>query len=819
MPSSDALHVDVMDNHFVPNLTLGLPVVKSIRKITDKMLDIHLMIEQPDRWAPAYAEAGAESVTFHVEAAGAPVRLARELRSRGARAAMALKPATPIEPYEDLLPELDMVLIMTVEPGFGGQSFLDLCLPKIARTRAMLDKLGGDIWLQIDGGVSAETMERCAAAGVDSFVAGSSVFAAADPDAMVAAARPGGRRDLTPAELVRTQWCYSATAFRQVASQLTLAAAQIALELRRDRIAARLRQLRCVLHLLQRGDILGDLGVLGRQLVYATLPRAGQLGQLTKIEGGVEHPLQLGQQRKRCLRARRMRDVVRDCRPECEDLHSSSRQGLAQNADDAGRTLIRRWRQAKLFHQLAVGGRHRYRDRAGVRSVGKQRAQQVDPRDVGRAERRRDHGAELAPPQIGLQAFHQDQVTAVGQLSDLQFRGGPADLALIVLGECHLRSVDLKVVEVVWVERVHRLGLVGLGEMLDGTGCRVPCVVPATEGHHNHRVDQIAKIAGGRAGGVGHGLHCSRRLGNAISLHIVVGLPRRHRMAIILTRCPMACSAAPPQFPRSDLRATLSERVVIADGAMGTMLQGYDLTLEDFQQLEGCNEILNLTRPDIVRAIHDAYFEVGVDAVETNTFGANLSALGEYGIADKITELAEAGARIARESADAHSTSDRPRWVLGSVGPGTKLPTLGHVSYARLRDAYQQQIEGLIAGGVDAVLIETSQDLLQTKAATLGAKRALAYAGRDLPVIVHVTVETTGTMLLGSEIGAALTALEPLGIDLIGLNCATGPAEMSEHLRHLSRHAQIGVSCMPNAGLPQLTADGARVPATAGRAG
>jgi len=185
VPSSDAMHVDVMDNHFVPNLTLGLPVVESIRKITDKMLDIHLMIEQPDRWAPAYAEAGAESVTFHVEAAAAPVRLARELRNRGARAAMALKPATPIEPYEDLLTEFDMVLIMTVEPGFGGQSFLDLCLPKIARTRAMLDKLGGDIWLQIDGGVSVETVERCAAAGVDSFVAGSSVFGAADPDAVV----------------------------------------------------------------------------------------------------------------------------------------------------------------------------------------------------------------------------------------------------------------------------------------------------------------------------------------------------------------------------------------------------------------------------------------------------------------------------------------------------------------------------------------------------------------------------------------------------------------------------------------------------------
>src|SRR5215218_6578049 len=262
----------------------------------------------------------------------------------------------------------------------------------------------------------------------------------------------------------------------------------------------------------------------------------------------------------------------------------------------------------------------------------------------------------------------------------------------------------------------------------------------------------------------------------------------------------------------TDLRSTLSDRVVLANGAMGTMLQRYDLTLEDFQQLEGCNEILNVTRPDIVRTIHDAYFEVGVDAVETNTFGANFSALSEYGIAAKITELAEAGARIAREAADAYSTEERQRWVLGSVGPGTKLPTLGHVLYARLRDAYQQQVEGLIAGGIDAVLIETSQDLLQTKAATLGAKRALAYAGRDIPVIVHVTVETTGTMLLGSEIGAALTSLEPLGIDIIGLNCATGPAEMSEHLRHLSRYAEIGVSCMPNAGLPKLTPDGAVYP-------
>ncbi|GAA2438083.1 methionine synthase [Streptomyces macrosporus] len=255
--------------------------------------------------------------------------------------------------------------------------------------------------------------------------------------------------------------------------------------------------------------------------------------------------------------------------------------------------------------------------------------------------------------------------------------------------------------------------------------------------------------------------------------------------------------------------------MVVADGAMGTMLQAAEPSLEDFQQLEGCNEILNVTRPDIVRSVHEAYFAVGVDCVETNTFGANHAALGEYGIADRIVELSEAGARIARETADEFAARDgRTRWVLGSMGPGTKLPTLGHVDYVTLRDAYRRNAEGLIAGGADALLIETTQDLLQTKAAVLGARRALAAAGLDLPVICSVTVETTGTMLLGSEIGAALTALEPLGIDMIGLNCATGPAEMSEHLRYLARHARVPLSCMPNAGLPELTADGAHYPLT-----
>ncbi|MEJ7689118.1 MAG: ribulose-phosphate 3-epimerase [Nocardioidaceae bacterium] len=196
--SADWLHVDVMDNHFVPNLTLGVPVVESLAKVAPQPLDCHLMIEDPDRWAPAYVEAGAASVTFHVEACQAPVRLARDLRGRGARAGMALKPATPIEPYEDLLADLDMVLIMTVEPGFGGQEFLDLCLPKIARARALLDRHGGDIWLQLDGGVSAETIERCAEAGADTFVAGSAVFGADDPDAAVAKLRDLAEKATSP---------------------------------------------------------------------------------------------------------------------------------------------------------------------------------------------------------------------------------------------------------------------------------------------------------------------------------------------------------------------------------------------------------------------------------------------------------------------------------------------------------------------------------------------------------------------------------------------------------------------------------------------
>ncbi|MEY4458618.1 MAG: hypothetical protein RIS25_1211 [Actinomycetota bacterium] len=265
----------------------------------------------------------------------------------------------------------------------------------------------------------------------------------------------------------------------------------------------------------------------------------------------------------------------------------------------------------------------------------------------------------------------------------------------------------------------------------------------------------------------------------------------------------------------AQLMATMAERVVISDGAMGTMLQEANPSMEDYRQLEGCNEILNVTRPDIIRGIHDAYLDTGVDCLESNTFGANWSNLSDYGIEDRIEELAREGAAIARASAEHFEAADgRMRWVLGSMGPGTKLPSLGHTTYENLKSTFAEQARGLIAGGSDAFMIETSQDLLQTKAAINGCKQAINETGIRLPIFVEVTVETTGTMLMGSEIGAALTALEPLGVDAIGLNCATGPAEMSEHLRHLSQYSPVPVMCMPNAGLPVLGPNGAVYPLT-----
>ena len=273
----------------------------------------------------------------------------------------------------------------------------------------------------------------------------------------------------------------------------------------------------------------------------------------------------------------------------------------------------------------------------------------------------------------------------------------------------------------------------------------------------------------------------------------------------------MAMSASKSKSP-SSLRLALANRVVIADGAMGTMIQAANPSLEDFQGHEGCNEVLNITRPELVEDIHRRYFSVGVDAVETNTFGANLANLGEYGISERIFELAQAGARIARKAADSFSTPNAPRWVLGSLGPGTKLPTLGHASYEELRSAYETASQGLIEGGADALLIETTQDLLQAKAAVNGARAAMNRCERDIVLIAQVTVETTGTMLLGSEIGAALNSLAALGVDVVGMNCATGPAEMSEHLRTLSKSSPVAISCMPNAGLPVLKDGGAFYP-------
>jgi len=253
-------------------------------------------------------------------------------------------------------------------------------------------------------------------------------------------------------------------------------------------------------------------------------------------------------------------------------------------------------------------------------------------------------------------------------------------------------------------------------------------------------------------------------------------------------------------------------RVVVADGAMGTMIQEQNPSLEDYENLEGCNEILNVTRPDVIAGIHKRYFDAGAEAVETNTFGANFANLSEYGIPERIRELSKAGAKLARDVADSYETE---RWVLGSVGPGTKLPTLGHESFTVLRDAYCEQVIGLIQGGADAILVETTQDLLQTKASIIGARNAMKLEGIELPIVVSVTIETTGTMLLGSEIGAALVAVENMGIDAIGLNCATGPAEMSEHLRHLAKYSNLPISVMPNAGLPILTSDGAHYPLSA----
>ncbi len=270
--------------------------------------------------------------------------------------------------------------------------------------------------------------------------------------------------------------------------------------------------------------------------------------------------------------------------------------------------------------------------------------------------------------------------------------------------------------------------------------------------------------------------------------------PERHRRGGLRYPCPVGYLQA------------VRERVVVLDGATGTNLQLRDLGPDDFggPSFEGCNEILAVTRPDVVAELHASFLEVGCDVVETDTFGAFAVPLAEYGIPERAAELNLAAARIARSVADDFATPNRPRWVAGSIGPGTKFPSLGNIAFAELRDAYRVQAEALLAGGVDLLLVETVFDLLQAKAAMIGCRRAMAATGRDVPLQVQVTIELTGRMLPGTEIGAALAALDPMRPDVIGLNCATGPAEMHEHLRHLAAHARMPVSCVPNAGLPSV---------------
>ena len=259
--------------------------------------------------------------------------------------------------------------------------------------------------------------------------------------------------------------------------------------------------------------------------------------------------------------------------------------------------------------------------------------------------------------------------------------------------------------------------------------------------------------------------------------------------------------------PQPDYLDAVRERVVVFDGATGTNLQLRHLGPDDFggPALEGCNEVLVDTRPDVVADLHRSFLDVGCDVVETDSFGSLPWVLAEYGLADRTRELAVKAARIAREvTDDAASSSGQPRWVAGSLGPGTKIASLGQITFAEQRDGYELAAAGLLEGGVDLFIIETVQDLLQAKAAIIGCRRAMAAAGRQVPVQVQVTIETTGRMLMGTEIGAALTTLEALRPDVIGLNCATGPAEMSEHLRYLSQYSRVPVSVLPNAGLPSV---------------
>ena len=253
----------------------------------------------------------------------------------------------------------------------------------------------------------------------------------------------------------------------------------------------------------------------------------------------------------------------------------------------------------------------------------------------------------------------------------------------------------------------------------------------------------------------------------------------------------------------SDFLQTVRERVVIYDGAMGTNIQKRNPTLDDYWGKENCSEVLVLSRPDIIRDIHADFFMVGCDVVETDTFGGTSIVLGEFGLADRVAEINLAAVKIAKEVAQQFSTKARPRFVAGSIGPTTKLPSLGHIRFDDMVASYVEQTLALIEGGVDVLLIETAQDLGQAKAAVVAVFEAMEKAGKRLPVTVQVTLQESGTMLLGTEIGAALTALEPFDVDVIGLNCATGPVEMNDAVRFLGANSTKYVSVLPNAGLPQ----------------